>query len=188
MMMGLRKVRGGLRNWGRIFLAGSALSLAAACSDRSAPETSGGSPAQPQAAECGGLLSRSDIEEAFGGALSVQSTTVAAMGSEVAGCLIMIEEGINNRLSLTVGDAQDYQTRKDSQSRQTGGTRETFDAGAEAQIYNGIYAIALLDDGRSITIGLSQKAVEEEALLTPDQSGAGIRLLTERVVSRLEAR
>lgn len=187
-MMILRKARGKFRETGLILLAGSALSVIAGCSESSAPQASGEGSAQMQEAECGGMLSRSDIEEAFGGALSVQSTTVAAMGTEVAGCLVMIEEGINNRLNLTIGDAEDYQTRKDSQSRQSGGTQETFDAGAEALIYNGVYAIALLEDGRSITIGLSQKAVEEELLLTPDQSGAGIKLLTERVVSRLKAR
>lgn len=187
-MMSLRVIRGAFRKAGLILLAGSVLSVIAGCSESSAPRTSGESSAQVREAECGGLLSRSDIEEAFDGALSVQSTTVAAMGSEVAGCLIMIEEGINNRLSLTIGDAETFRTRKDSQSRQTGGTQEAFDAGAEALIYNGIYAIALLEDGRSLSIGLSQKAVEEELLLTPDQSGVGIKLLTERVVSRLEAR
>jgi|GEM_PF-2987982 len=187
-MLRLRKARRGLHRAGLILLAGSALSFATACSDRSTPEASRGSAAQTQEAECGGLLSRSDIEEAFGGALSVQNTTVAAMGTEVAGCLIMLEEGINNRLSLTVGDGEDFRTRKDSQSRQTGGTQEAFDAGAEALIYDGVYAIALLEDGRSISIGLSPKVVDEEFLLTPEQSEAGIKHLTERVVSRLEER
>ncbi|MBY9068171.1 hypothetical protein K1X12_14765 [Hyphomonas sp. WL0036] len=173
---------------GLLLLAGFALPFVVGCSGSSAPEGSGNDISDTAAAECGGLLNRSDIDDAFSGALTVQSTTAAAMGSEVAGCLVMIEEGNNNRLNLTVGDAEAFRTRKESQSRQAGGMQEAFDAGAEAQIYNGVYAIALLEDGRSISIGLSQKLVEEERLIAPDQSAAGIKLLAERVVRRLESR
>ncbi len=174
---------GGLRKAGFGVLAVSALFLVIGCSDQRSSEIA------PQSAdmECGGLLSRADIEEAFDGVLTVQSTTVAAMGGDIAGCLIQIEEGINNRLNLTVADQETFLTRKEAQMRASGGRQDTLDVGAEGYVFDGVYAIALLEDGRSVSLGISPKVVSEENILTPEQGAEGLGILTDRIVSRLKA-
>ena len=99
--------------------------------------------------------------------------------------MLFLDEGANNRINFNIGDAEDFASRKDSQMRQTGGTHETFDAGTEAHIFNGINVLALNADGKSLSLGLSSAAIEEENLLTHEQSTAGLKLLAQRIMSRL---
>ena len=169
-----------------IFAAAAIMPLVISCSGDSQGDTIAAEDAGAAASEeCGGLLGRADIAEAFGGLLTVKDTTVAAMGDEVAGCMLFLDEGANNRINFNIGDAEDFASRKDSQMRQTGGTHEAFDAGTEAHAFNGINVIALNADGKSLSLGLSSAAIEEENLLTQEQSTTGLKLLAQRIMSRL---
>lgn len=184
-MLFLQKSRGEFCRPGCFFLVVSILTFTVACSDATAVQGAKGNDHNVAEEECGGLLSTADVMEAFEGALTVKNTTVAAIGKEVAGCLIMIEEGVNNRLNFTIGDSEDFTTRKESQLRQTGGAHEVFQAGKEAHIFNNSYVVAISEDGRSISLGLSPKVIGEENLLSPEQGATGMKLLTERILSRL---
>lgn len=176
-----------------ILAAAAVMPLAISCSGDSQGDTIAAEDAGAAASEeCGGLLGRADVAEAFNGLLTVKDTTVAAMGDEVAGCMLFLDEGANNRINFNIGDAEDFASRKDSQMRQTGGTHEAFDAGAEAfdagaeaHVFNGINVIALNAEGKSLSLGLSSAAIKEENLLTHEQSTAGLKLLAQRIMSRL---
>lgn len=169
-----------------ILAAAAIMPLTISCSGDSQGDTIAAEDAGAVASEeCGGLLGSADVAEAFGGLLTVKDTTVAAMGDEVAGCMLFLDEGANNRINFNIGDAEDFASRKDSQMRQTGGTHEAFDAGTEAHVFNGIQVIALNAGGKSLSLGLSPAAIEEENLLTREQGTTGLKLLAQRIMSRL---
>lgn len=167
------------------FLAAAMMPLVVSCSGNAPGDAVAATDGAAAGQECGGMLGSADVAEAFGGLLTVGNATVAAMGNEVAGCMIFLEQGANNRINFNIGDAEDFASRKDAQMRQTGGTHEAFDAGTEAHIFNGIYVIARNADGASLSMGLSSAAIEEENLLTHEQSAAGLKLLAQRIMSRL---
>lgn len=169
-----------------ILAAAAIMPLASSCSGDSQGDTVAANDAGAAASEeCGGLLGSADVAEAFDGLLTVKDTTVAAMGEEVAGCMLFLDEGANIRINFNIGDAEDFASRKDSQMRQTGGTHEAFDAGTEAHVFNGINVIALNAEGKSLSMGLSSAAIDEENLLTQEQSTTGLKLLAQRIMSRL---
>src|SRR5688572_1091390 len=99
--------------------------------------------------------------------------------------MLSLEECANNRINVNVDDAEAFASRKVARMRRTGGTHEAFDAGAEAHVFNGINVIALNAEGKSLSLGLSSAAIKEENLLTHEQSTAGLKLLAQRIMSRL---
>ena len=129
------------------------------------------------------LLSADEISAAFGGKLTV--TRTSGHGERGSSCTYSIAEVPEGQLILQAGDEAAYLAKKQSYSSYRGVKMEPMAFGKEAYIVNGAQAIALRDDGQSISLALSLMAFDTPVPVTAEESGAGISLLVEKVMARL---
>ncbi len=129
------------------------------------------------------LLSADEITAAFAGKLTVVRTS--GRGERGSSCTYSIAEVPEGQLILQAGDEAAYLAQKQSYSSYRGVKMEPMAFGKEAYLVNGAQAIALREDGKSISLALSLMAFNTPVPVTVEESGTGISLLAEKVLARL---
>ena len=187
---------------GRISIMSLCLFVLGACSGGGAPAdtpavdgftsavAAAPTPSQPVTAEsvptpegdCD-LLSADEITAAFGGKLTV--TRSSGRGDRGGSCTYYIAEVPEGQIILQAGDEAGYLANKQSYSSYRGVKMEPLGFGKEAFLVNGAQAIALTEDGQSFSLALSLVAFDTPMPVTPEEAGAGISLLAEKVTARL---
>lgn len=129
------------------------------------------------------MLSGDEITAAFGGKLTVSRSS--GRGERGSGCTYSIAEVAEGQLILQAGDEAAYLAKKQAYSNQSRVRLEPMALGKEAHLVNGAQAIALRDDGKSISLGLSLMAFDAPAPVTEEETRNGISLLAEKAMARL---
>ncbi|WP_222564245.1 hypothetical protein [Novilysobacter antarcticus] len=129
------------------------------------------------------LLSADEIAAAFAGKLTV--TRNSGHGERGGSCTYYIAEVPEGQLILQAGDEAAYLAKKESYSSYRGVKMEPMAFAKEAFLVNGAQAIALRDDGKSISLALSLVAFDTPVPVTPEEAGAGVSSLAEKVTARL---
>ena len=165
------------------------------CSKPEAPPTeaptsapgavAGAAASKPAAATVGDcdLLTREEIERAFGGTLTIRSTS--GRGGRGSGCTVTMEQGEASELVLQVGDRAAFEMRRDSFLSQTSIPCEAIDLGVEAYLVNGAQVIAIDAGGRSVSLGLTLFVFGEPMPVERDAVAAGVKELAAKVFERL---
>lgn len=129
------------------------------------------------------LLSPEEISAAFGGKLTVIRASGA--GARGGSCTYSLAEVPESQIILQSGDEAAYLAKKQSYSSYSGVKLEPMRLGKEAFLVNGAQAIALAEDGQSISLALSMISFGTPAPVTDDEVGAGMSSLAEIALDRL---
>jgi hypothetical protein len=169
---------------------------ASACSGPEAPSpaaspaavTSAAAPAaQPaaKAAQTGDcdLVSQDEIEAAFGGALTV--TRMSGRGARGSSCTISIAQGMETQLVIQAGNRAAFEARKEAYQSQSRIPMVPLEIGTEAYLVNGAQAIAVDDNDRSISVGLTLITVGAPTPITAEVAAAGVEEVTRKAFGRL---
>lgn len=128
------------------------------------------------------LLSQAEIEQAFGGALTVRGTS--GRGGRGSGCTVTMAPGEASELVFQVGDRAAFEMRRDS-VKGSSVPVETIELGEEAYLLNGAQVIAVDAGGRSISLGLTLIVFGGPMPIEPDAVAAGVKELAAKVLERL---
>jgi hypothetical protein len=129
------------------------------------------------------LLTRAEIEQAFGGALTV--TRVSGRGDRGSGCTVTMAQGEHSELVFQVGDRAAFDMRREGAEGQSRITSEPIDLGVEAYLLNGAQVIALDAEGRSVSLGLTLIVMGGALPVDEATVAAGVRGLAGKVLARL---
>lgn len=141
------------------------------------------SPPQATQGDCD-LLDPDRLERAFGGKLTF--TGMSGRGERGGGCTVTVSQGEESQLVLQVGDADDYATRKDAYGSQDL-KLVPVNLGREAFIVNDAQLIAIDDQDRSISLGLSLVAFDEDPPLSSEEIAVGIEKTGGEVLANMQA-
>lgn len=163
------------------------VTTAAPAQDSAATPPDGGDADRARGAEAGpggdcGLLSVTEIEQAFGNRLRVKR--VSGSGSRGSGCTVSIAEGADSQLVFQAGGQADYDARKEAYLSQSRVTREPVSIGTEGYLVNGAQVIAVDADGRSISVGLMLLVFDGTAPVTAAEVAAGVQSLARLALER----
>jgi hypothetical protein len=129
------------------------------------------------------LLSQAEIEQAFGGALTVRGTS--GRGERGGGCTVTLAQGEHSELVFQVGDRAVFEMRRDDARSQSGIPVEPIDIGVEAYLLNRAQVIAIDAEGRSISLGLTLLVFGGPMPIEADAVATGVRELAEKALARL---
>ena len=141
------------------------------------------SPSQAAQGDCD-LLDPDTLERAFGGKLTF--TRMSGRGERGGGCTVSVAQGEESQIILQVGDAADYAARKDAYHSQ-GLKLVPVNLGREAFVVNDAQLIAIDDQNRSISLGLSLVVFGGEPPLSSEEIAAGIERAGGEVLANMQA-
>lgn len=162
-----------------------ALGLAACSGGDDTQGDTAPSQSTPQAAQgdCD-LLDPDALTRAFAGKLSFMG--MSGRGERGGGCTVTVSQGEESQLVLQVGDADDYAIRKDAYGSQDL-KLVPVNLGREAFIVNDAQLIAIDDQDRSISLGLSLVAFDEDPPLSSEEIAVGIEKTGGEVLANMQA-
>ena len=129
------------------------------------------------------LLSADEITAAFAGKLTV--TKASGHGERGRSCTYSIAEVPEGQLILQAGNEATYLGKKEAYSSYRGVKMEPMAFGKEAYLVNGAQAIALAEDGQSMSLALNLVTFDTPVPVTDEEAAAGISSLTEKAMARL---
>jgi len=129
------------------------------------------------------LLSAEEIQQAFGGALTVKR--VSGHGGRGSSCTVSLVEGEDGELVFQAGNREAFDARKQAYESQSQLSFEAVDVGVEGHIVNKAQVIAVDANGRSISIGLILFVFGGEVPVDPAGVSTGLQSLARTALSRL---
>lgn len=129
------------------------------------------------------LLSVEEIQQAFGGTLSV--SRVSGRGVRGSGCTVSIAQGEDSQLVLQAGDRAAFDARNEANGSQSRVRLEPVAIGAEAYRVNDVQVIAIDAQGRSISVGLALLVFGGELPIEPAGIATGVETLARTALERL---
>lgn len=139
----------------------------------------------PQAAQgdCD-LLDLDALAQTFAGKLTF--TGLSGRGARGGGCTVSVAQGEESQVILQVGDAADYAARKDAYHSQ-GLKLVPVNLGREAFVVNDAQLIAIDNQNRSISLGLSLVVFSGEPPLSNEEAAAGIEKAGSEILANMQA-
>jgi hypothetical protein len=128
------------------------------------------------------LLSVEDIQQAFGGALTVKR--VSGHGLRGSSCTVSLVEGEDGQLVFQAGNREAFDARKQAYQSQSQLSFEPVDVGIEGYLVNQAQVIAVDANGRSISIGLVLFVFGGGMPIDPDGVSTGLQSLARTALSR----
>jgi len=139
-------------------------------------------PAREPRGDCD-LLSVEEIQQAFGGALTVKR--VSGHGGRGSSCTVSLAEGEDGQLVFQAGNREAFDARKQAYESQSQLSFEPVDVGVEGYLVNQAQVIAVDANGQSISIGLVIFVFGGEVPVDPAGASAGLQSLARTALSRL---
>lgn len=140
-------------------------------------------PPQTEQGDCD-LLDPDTLARAFGGKLTF--TGMSGRGERGGGCTVSVAQGAESQIILQVGGADDYAARKDAYGAQ-GLELVPVAMAREAFIVNDAQLIAIDDQDRSLSLGLSLVVFDEAPPLSSEEIAVGIEKAGGAVLANMQA-